>query len=249
MAGKSTYMRQVAILVLMAQMGSFVPAKHASIGLCDSIFTRVGASDDLASGQSTFMVEMREVAEILENATDKSLIILDEIGRGTSTYDGMSIARAVLEFTADRKKLGAKTLFATHYHELTELEHHIDGVKNYNIAVKKRGDDITFLRRIVRGGADGSYGIDVARLAGVPDTVVRRAKVILKALEASAAEQPLPTANIPEAAEDAEEKLQISFDSAKEQGILEKLQAIDVNTLTPIEAMSTLYALVNEAKS
>lgn len=249
MAGKSTYMRQVAILVLMAQMGSFVPAKHASIGLCDSIFTRVGASDDLASGQSTFMVEMREVAEILENATDKSLIILDEIGRGTSTYDGMSIARAVLEFTADRKKLGAKTLFATHYHELTELEHHIDGVKNYNIAVKKRGDDITFLRRIVRGGADGSYGIDVARLAGVPDTVVRRAKVILKALEASAAEQPLPTAKIPEAAEEAEEKLQISFDSAKEQGILEKLQAIDVNTLTPIEAMSTLYALVNEAKS
>ena len=195
------------------------------------------------------MVEMREVAEILENATNKSLIILDEIGRGTSTYDGMSIARAVLEFVADRKKLGAKTLFATHYHELTELEDHISGVKNYNIAVKKRGDDITFLRRIVRGGADGSYGIDVARLAGVPDTVVRRAKVILKALEASAAEQPLPTAKIPETAEEAEEKLQISFASAKEQGLLEKLQQIDVNTLTPIEAMSTLYALVNEAKS
>lgn len=247
MAGKSTYMRQVAIIVLMAQMGSFVPAKAASIGLCDSIFTRVGASDDLASGQSTFMVEMREVAEILENATNKSLIILDEIGRGTSTYDGMSIARAVLEYVADRKKLGAKTLFATHYHELTELENHIDGVKNYNIAVKKRGEDITFLRRIVRGGADGSYGIDVAKLAGVPETVVRRARVILKALEASAAEQPLPTANIP-TAQASEEELQVSFASAKEQGILERLQTLDVNTLTPIEAMSVLYELVNEAK-
>lgn len=246
MAGKSTYMRQVAIIVLMAQMGSFVPAKSASIGLCDSIFTRVGASDDLASGQSTFMVEMREVAEILENATNKSLIILDEIGRGTSTYDGMSIARAVLEFVADRKKLGAKTLFATHYHELTELETHIDGVKNYNIAVKKRGDDITFLRQIVRGGADGSYGIDVAKLAGVPETVVRRAKVILKALEASAATQPLPTIESP--SEEPDEKLQLSFESAKEQGIIERLQALDVNTLTPIEAMSLLYELVNEAK-
>ena len=231
----------------MAQMGSFVTAKSASIGLCDSIFTRVGASDDLASGQSTFMVEMREVAEILENATNKSLIILDEIGRGTSTYDGMSIARAVLEYVADRKKLGAKTLFATHYHELTELENHIDGVKNYNIAVKKRGEDITFLRRIVRGGADGSYGIDVAKLAGVPETVVRRARVILKALEASAAEQPLPTANIP-TAQASEEELQVSFASAKEQGILERLQTLDVNTLTPIEAMSVLYELVNEAK-
>jgi len=246
MAGKSTYMRQVAIIVLMAQMGSFVPAKSASIGLCDSIFTRVGASDDLASGQSTFMVEMREVAEILENATNKSLIILDEIGRGTSTYDGMSIARAVLEFVADRKKLGAKTLFATHYHELTELESHIDGVKNYNIAVKKRGDDITFLRRIVRGGADGSYGIDVAKLAGVPETVVRRAKVILKALEASAATQPLPTVELP--TEEPEEKMQLSFESAKEQGIIARLQTLDVNTLTPIEAMSLLYELVNEAK-
>lgn len=248
MAGKSTYMRQVAIITLMAQMGSFVPAKSASIGLCDSIFTRVGASDDLASGQSTFMVEMREVAEILENATNKSLIILDEIGRGTSTYDGMSIARAVLEYVADRKKLGAKTLFATHYHELTELEEHIDGVKNYNIAVKKRGEDITFLRRIVRGGADCSYGIDVAKLSGVPDTVVRRARVILKALEASAAEQPLPTANIPNA-EELEEEQQISFASAKEQGILGRLQTLDVNTLTPIEAMTVLYDLVREANS
>lgn len=184
MAGKSTYMRQVAIIVLMSQMGSFVPADSAEIGLVDSIFTRVGASDDLASGQSTFMVEMNEVAEILENATKKSLIILDEIGRGTSTYDGMSIAKAVLEYVTDKHKIGAKTLFATHYHELTELENTLDGVKNYNIAVKKRGDDITFLRRIVRGGADGSYGIDVAKLAGVPESVVRRARAILKSLEA-----------------------------------------------------------------
>lgn len=245
MAGKSTYMRQVAIIVIMAQMGSFVPASYASIGLVDSIFTRVGASDDLASGQSTFMVEMSEVAEILENATDKSLIILDEIGRGTSTYDGMSIARAVLEYTADRKKLGAKTLFATHYHELTELENSLDGVKNYNIAVKRRGEDIIFLRRIVRGGADGSYGIDVARLAGVPDSVVKRAKVILKNLEQTA---PAPKhaeipAEIPE-----EESMQVSFGSAAGDEITEELKNLDVNTLTPIEAMSKLYELSNKAK-
>ena len=249
MAGKSTYMRQVALIVLLAQMGSFVPAKAASIGLCDSIFTRVGASDDLAAGQSTFMVEMREVAEILENATSKSLIILDEIGRGTSTYDGMSIARAVLEFTADRKKLGAKTLFATHYHELTELENTVEGVKNYNIAVKKRGDDITFLRRIVRGGADGSYGIDVAKLAGVPDSVVRRAKVILKALEANdnaAARKPLPIAEVPE--DEPEEKLQMTLSGGSAGEIVEELKALDVNTLTPIEAMTKLYELVNKAK-
>ena len=183
MAGKSTYMRQIALIVIMAQIGCFVPASYAEIGIVDSIFTRVGASDDLASGQSTFMVEMTEVAEIIKNATDKSLLILDEIGRGTSTYDGMSIARAVLEYAADKKALGAKTLFATHYHELTELESLIDGVKNYNIAVKKRGDDITFLRRIVRGGADDSFGIEVAKLAGVPDKVVSRAKQILAELE------------------------------------------------------------------
>ena len=250
MAGKSTYMRQVALIVLMAQIGSFVPAKSASIGLCDSIFTRVGASDDLSSGQSTFMVEMREVAEILENATQKSLIILDEIGRGTSTYDGMSIARAVLEYVTDRKRLGAKTLFATHYHELTELENSIEGVKNYNIAVKKRGEEIIFLRRIVRGGADGSYGIDVARLAGVPDPVVRRARVILKALEAGTAAQPAPKAEASASKADEEpETLQYSFSSARGQEILEELQTIDVNTLTPIEAMSKLYALVNKAKS
>lgn len=183
MAGKSTYMRSVALIVLMAQIGSFVPAKSAEISICDSIFTRIGASDDMTTGQSTFMVEMNEVAYILKNATKDSLLILDEIGRGTSTFDGMSIARAVLEFVADKKKLGAKTLFATHYHELTVLEDDLDGVKNYNIAVKKRGDDITFLRRIVRGAADDSYGVEVAKLAGLPASVINRAKLVLKELE------------------------------------------------------------------
>ena len=246
MAGKSTYMRQVALIVLLAQIGSFVPAKYAEIGVCDSIFTRVGASDDLASGQSTFMVEMREVAEILENATAKSLIILDEIGRGTSTYDGMSIARAVLEYTADRKKLGAKTLFATHYHELTELEDSVPGVKNYNIAVKKHGDEITFLRRIVRGGADGSYGIDVAKLAGVPDTVVRRAKVILKALEADGAPAAPRRAAAPAQTEAPAWQTSLSGTAAAE--IAEELKTLDVNTLTPIEALTKLYALADRAK-
>ncbi len=183
MAGKSTYMRQIALIVLLAQIGSFVPARTANIGIVDAIFTRVGASDDLATGQSTFMVEMNEVSTILKNATENSLIILDEIGRGTSTFDGMSIARAVLEFVCKKKTLSAKSLFATHYHELTVMEGMLDGVKNYSIAVKKRGDDITFLRRIVRGGADESFGIEVAKLAGVPNTVVKRAKVILKELE------------------------------------------------------------------
>lgn len=183
MAGKSTYMRQIALIVIMAQIGSFVPARSADIGIVDAVFTRVGAADDLATGRSTFMVEMSEVSDILKNATQNSLIILDEIGRGTSTFDGMSIARAVLEFVCKKKTLGAKTLFATHYHELTAMEGLLDGVKNYSIAVKKRGDDITFLRRIVRGGADESFGIEVAKLAGVPDSVVRRAKVILKELE------------------------------------------------------------------
>lgn len=246
MAGKSTYMRQVALIVLLAQMGSFVPAAHAEIGLCDSIFTRVGASDDLASGQSTFMVEMREVAEILENATSRSLIILDEIGRGTSTYDGMSIARAVLEYTADHKRLGAKTLFATHYHELTELEDTVQGVKNYNIAVKKHGDDITFLRRIVRGGADGSYGIDVAKLAGVPDTVVRRAKVILKALEENDTVR-APKSTAPVSVEE-EPALQTSLAGNAAQEIADELKALDVNTLTPIEALTKLYELAARAK-
>ena len=182
MAGKSTYMRQVAVITLMAQIGSFVPASNAKIGIVDRIFTRVGASDDLSAGQSTFMLEMTEVADILKNATSKSLIVFDEIGRGTSTYDGMSIARAVLEYTADKKKIGAKTLFATHYHELTELEDIVDGVNNFNTSVKKRGDDITFLRRIVKGPADGSYGVEVAKLAGVPKAVVENAKKILKTL-------------------------------------------------------------------
>ncbi len=185
MAGKSTYMRQVALIVLMAQVGCFVPASYAKIGVVDAIYTRVGASDDLSSGQSTFMVEMSEVASILKNATAKSLLILDEIGRGTSTFDGMSIARAVLEYIADRKKLGAKTLFATHYHELTELEEIIPCVKNYNVAVKKRGEEITFLRRILPGGADDSYGIEVSKLAGIPRWVIDRAHQVLEGLESS----------------------------------------------------------------
>lgn len=183
MAGKSTYMRQAALIVLMAQIGSYVPARAAQIGVVDGIYTRVGASDDLASGQSTFMVEMSEVAQILKSATENSLLILDEIGRGTSTFDGMSIARAVIEHIANRKKLGAKTLFATHYHELTELEQSFFNIKNYNIAVKKNGDEIYFLRRIVRGGTDDSYGIDVSRLAGIPEEIIQRAQQILKQLE------------------------------------------------------------------
>ncbi|MEG1834782.1 MAG: DNA mismatch repair protein MutS [Oscillospiraceae bacterium] len=244
MAGKSTYMRQVAIIVLMAQMGSFVPASSATIGIVDSIFTRVGASDDLSSGQSTFMVEMSEVSEILTNATQKSLIILDEIGRGTSTYDGMSIARAVLEYTNDKKKLCAKTLFATHYHELTELENEIEGVKNYNIAVKKRGDDITFLRRIIKGGADGSYGIEVAKLAGVPNSVVKRARTILEGLEKDGL--PVIIKTKPEMID--EDEIQLSFGSNNNDEIVEELKKLDVNTLTPIEAMSRLYELSEKAK-
>ncbi len=242
MAGKSTYMRQVALIVLMAQCGSFVPASSAQIGVVDSIFTRVGASDDLASGQSTFMVEMSEVANILTNATANSLLIFDEIGRGTSTFDGMSIARAVLEYSADSKKLGAKTLFATHYHELTELEGEIEGAKNYNIAVKKRGDDITFLRRIVRGGADGSYGIEVAKLAGVPNSVVTRAKAILKELEEKGVVTVIRTESAPQ-----EEQFQLSFGSNAGEEIVDKLKAIDVNTLTPIEALQKLYELKQDA--
>ena len=240
MAGKSTYMRQTAIIVLMAQMGSFVPAKSASIGIVDSIFTRVGASDDLVGGQSTFMTEMSEVASILANATSKSLIILDEIGRGTSTYDGMSIARAVLEYVTDKKKIGAKTLFATHYHELTELEGTINGVKNYNTSVKKRGDDITFLRRIVRGAADGSYGIEVAKLSGVPQSVVNRAKVILKELEESGVVTKAPASSVKAQTDDM---LQLQMFSGANDEIAEELRNLDVNTLTPIEALQKLYEL------
>ena len=246
MAGKSTYMRQTALIVLMAQIGCFVPAKQAEIGIVDSIFTRVGASDDLASGQSTFMVEMTEVADILRNATRDSLLILDEIGRGTSTFDGMSIARAVLEYVANPKLLGAKALFATHYHELTELEDLLDGVKNYNIAVKKHGDDITFLRRIVRGGADDSFGIEVAKLAGVPDTVVSRAKQVLKELEQG---QPLSSVKEkPKMKKAAEEDGQMTFTPPQHQEIIARLKKLDVNTLTPIECMNTLFELAKLAK-
>ena len=240
MAGKSTYMRQVAIITLMAQIGSFVPAQSAEIGVVDAIFTRVGASDDLAAGQSTFMVEMSEVADILKNATKHSLIILDEIGRGTSTFDGMSIARAVLEYVADKKKLGAKVMFATHYHELTEMENQIKGVKNYNVAVKKRGDDITFLRRIVRGGADDSYGIEVAKLSGIPNVVIERAKEILK----STLENGVVTYKTVENPE-----MQLPLEMQGAQDILHELQSIDVNTLTPIESMQILFEICKKAKS
>lgn len=239
MAGKSTYMRQIALIVVMAQIGSFVPAKSARIGIVDKIFTRVGASDDLASGQSTFMLEMSEVAYILKNATRSSLIIYDEIGRGTSTYDGMSIARAVVEYTAG-KKIGAKTLFATHYHELSELENTIEGVKNYNIAAKKRDDSITFLRKIVPGAADDSYGIEVAKLAGVPNEVIKTAKKTLAELESG---------NIHiENKNSIQPKNEITvFDTAANE-ITDELKSINVNTLTPIEALSKLFELSNKAK-
>ena len=237
MAGKSTYMRQVALTVLMAQMGCFVPAKAARIGVVDRLFTRIGASDDLTSGQSTFMVEMTEVADILKNATARSLLILDEIGRGTSTFDGMAIARAVLEYAADRKKLGAKTLFATHYHELTDIENELDGVKNYNIAVKKRKDDIIFLRKIVPGAADDSYGVEVAKLAGLPDKVIKRAHELLAELEAGGMQmQPRTEAAAPE-------EEQFSLLDLNDRRIREKLEALTVETLTPIEAMNILFEL------
>ena len=238
MAGKSTYMRQTALIVIMAQIGCFVPARSARIGIVDGVYTRVGASDDLAAGQSTFMVEMSEVAEILENATSKSLLILDEIGRGTSTFDGMSIAHAVIEHIADRKKLGAKALFATHYHELTDLESAYPNIKNYNVAVKKRGDDITFLRRIVSGGADDSYGIEVAKLAGIPQSVIKRAKEILSALEEGRqVEHTVKTEN------SSDMEGQTSLFGNMESEADKKLRAVDVETLTPIEALNMLYEI------
>ncbi len=237
MAGKSTYMRQTALIVVMAQIGSFVPASAARIGIVDKVFTRVGASDDLASGQSTFMLEMNEVAYILQNATKRSLIVYDEIGRGTSTYDGMSIARAVAEYTLSRK-IGAKTLFATHYHELTSLENEFEGVVNYNIAAKKRGDSITFLRKIVRGAADDSYGIEVAKLAGIPNEVIRRAKEILATLELSAPERPRAIVR-----EEEEVDMLTMLQSSKESEVSEKLRRTDINTLTPIEAMNLVFEL------
>ena len=237
MAGKSTYMRQVALIVLMAQMGSFVPARAARIGIVDRVFTRIGASDDLAAGQSTFMVEMTEVAELLKNASNRSLLILDEIGRGTSTYDGMAIARSVVEYCADRKRLGAKTLFATHYHELTVLEGQLAGVKNYNIAAKKRKDDVIFLRKIVRGGADQSYGIEVAKLAGVPDRVIKRAHAILEELECA-------DGRVAEHAGCcAPTESQLSLGDLGGETVLRKLRMTDVNILSPIEALNLLAEL------
>ncbi len=259
MAGKSTYMRQVALIVLMAQLGSYVPASKANIGLVDRIFTRVGASDDLASGQSTFMVEMTEVANILRNATSKSLLVLDEIGRGTSTFDGLSIAWAVVEYISDAKLLGAKTLFATHYHELTELEGKINNVNNYCIAVKEKGDDIVFLRKIVKGGADKSYGIQVAKLAGVPDIVINRAKEIVEEL----ADEDITSRVSEIASREAEAKKKTKskkydevdiaqfslFDTVKDDDVLEELKSIDVGNLTPIDALNTIYRLQNKLKN
>ena len=240
MAGKSTYLRQTALIVLMAQIGSFVPARSARIGITDRIFTRIGASDDLAAGQSTFMVEMTEVSQILRSATAGSLLILDEIGRGTSTYDGMAIARAVLEYCADPRKLGARTMFATHYHELTELEKTLPGVVNLSAAVKKRGEDVVFLRRIVPGGADRSYGIEVAKLAGVPAEVIRRARVVLKELERSAATAARDLSGLPEEPEEPE---QMGLPDLGAERVMDRLRDTDLNTLTPLEAMNLLFTL------
>ena len=244
MAGKSTYMRQVALITLLAQIGSYVPAEEARIGVVDKIFTRVGASDDLASGQSTFMLEMNEVAYILKNATKKSLIIYDEVGRGTSTFDGMSIARAIVEYTSG-KKIGAKTLFATHYHELTSLEDEIEGVVNYNIAAKKRGDSITFLRKIVRGSTDDSYGIEVAKLAGLPNEVIKRAKEVLAIVEESS--KTLRTGGEAIETEPVDDSL-ISFDDCIREQVLEELKNVDMNTLSPYEAMTFLFNLQKRLK-
>lgn len=258
MAGKSTYMRQSALIVLMAQIGSFVPAKSANIGIVDRIFTRVGASDDLASGQSTFMVEMNEVANILRNATSNSLLILDEIGRGTSTFDGLSIAWAVIEHISNRKLLGAKTLFATHYHELTELEGKMNNVNNYCIAVKECGDDIVFLRKIIKGGADKSYGIQVAKLAGVPDMVIDRAKEIVTQLSDNDITEKVQAIAVDQKGEkshkpvkyDELDMAQISiFDTVKDEDVLQELMDIEVTTLTPLDALNTLYRLQNKLKN
>ena len=261
MAGKSTYMRQSALIVLMAQIGSFVPAESANIGIVDRIFTRVGASDDLASGQSTFMVEMNEVSNILRNATSKSLLILDEIGRGTSTFDGLSIAWAVIEHISNKRLLGAKTLFATHYHELTELEDKMDNVNNYCIAVKEKGDDIVFLRKIVKGGADRSYGIQVAKLAGVPDMVIDRAKEIAQNLSeydiASKVQEMLSGKDTKTGKSNQKVKhyddvdlAQMSlFDTVRDEDVIKELQSIDVSNMTPMDALNTLYKLQNQLKN
>ena len=249
MAGKSTYLRQVALIVLMAQMGSFVPASQATIGIADRIFTRVGASDDLASGQSTFMVEMTEVANILNNATPRSLLILDEIGRGTSTHDGLAIAWSVIEFINDKGRLGCRTLFATHYHELTELEDKLSGIKNCCIEVKKKGDEIIFLRKIIPGGADQSYGIEVAGLAGVPGLVIERAKHILNELDA---------ADITRSGRGRKKNIkpvdgQLDLLSAgalskNEREVIDEIRSLDTNTMTPFDALSRLYSLQQKLK-
>ncbi|MBR5155681.1 MAG: DNA mismatch repair protein MutS [Clostridia bacterium] len=247
MAGKSTYMRQTALIAIMAQMGSFVPASAAEIGIIDKVFTRVGASDDLSAGQSTFMVEMNEVAYILDNATKKSLIILDEIGRGTSTYDGLSIAWSVVEYIANKKKCGAKTLFATHYHELTELEDTLENVKNFCIAVKKKGDDITFLRKIIRGGADGSYGVEVAALAGVKRDVIKRAKEILAELELRDEREVLVNRKAPKKTEEVAEELQLSLEMFEENEVVSEIKALDLDSMSPMEALTKLYSLKAKA--
>ncbi|MDE6740136.1 MAG: DNA mismatch repair protein MutS, partial [Lachnospiraceae bacterium] len=257
MAGKSTYMRQTALIVLLAQIGSFVPAKKADIGIVDRIFTRVGASDDLSSGQSTFMVEMNEVANILRNATVNSLLVLDEIGRGTSTFDGLSIAWAVIEHISNRKILGAKTLFATHYHELTELEDKMDNVNNYCIAVKEKGDDIVFLRKIIKGGADKSYGIQVAKLAGVPDMVIDRAKEIVEQLSDNDIIEKVQNIEVniksekrkPVKYDEVDLEQMSLFDTVKDEDIIKELQEIDVGHLTPVDALNTLYRLQNKLKN
>lgn len=246
MAGKSTYMRQVALIVLMAQIGSFVPADSAKIGIVDRIFTRVGASDDLASGQSTFMVEMTEVANILRNATSSSLLILDEIGRGTSTFDGLSIAWAVIEYISNPRILGAKTLFATHYHELTELEGSLAGVNNYCIAVKEKGDDIVFLRKIIKGGADKSYGIQVAKLAGVPEPVIERAKELVE--ELSAADISLKPKAVPVEMKMEEEQISL-FDTVNDDDIITEIRDMDLGNMTPLDALNTIYRLQNKIKN
>ena len=258
MAGKSTYMRQTALIVLLAQIGSYVPAQSANIGIVDRIFTRVGASDDLASGQSTFMVEMNEVANILRNATSRSLLILDEIGRGTSTFDGLSIAWAVVEHISNPKLLGAKTLFATHYHELTELEGKLDNVNNYCIAVKENGDDIVFLRKIVKGGADKSYGIQVAKLAGVPDSVIERAKEIVNQLLENDITETIRSISVEDGSSvkkkkehlDEVDMTQMSlFDTVSNDDIIEELKNVDIGHLTPLEALNKLYELQNKVKN
>ena len=243
MAGKSTYMRQVALIAVMTQIGSFVPASDADMCIMDRVFTRVGASDDLASGQSTFMLEMTEVANILNNATKNSLVIYDEVGRGTSTFDGMSIARAIIEYTQSRK-VGCKTLFATHYHELTALEDELDGVVNYNVAARKRGDSVIFLRKIVRGSTDDSYGIEVAKLAGVPNEVIKRAKEVLADVEARARAAAEAEGLVHKPVDDGT----ISIEDCMREQVINDLKAVDVNTLSPIEAMNFLFELQKKLK-